>query len=106
MNLDSLKAAYRAALIEQAEARNKPRTPFDDAIAQAVLNAAVLAMADVAGEHTAKRFRYSSAETGAGKTTPAVALIAAGFRIDPDFAAAYVVPPSGLPMTWRLTSRR
>jgi hypothetical protein len=91
MDRASLAAAFAAARLEQAQKHGRPLTPFDNAIGDAVLRAATLAMEDVAKGRDDVAFRVVTAPTGSGKSCSAAAVIASAFRSDPQFTCAYVV---------------
>jgi len=92
----NLHKAFLAAREEQITSHGRKVSSFDRAIGNAVYRAASLAMKDVRDNDHSKRFRVVTAPTGSGKSCSAYAMIAAGFRSDPTFSAAYIVPTVAL----------
>jgi hypothetical protein len=88
---DNLRVAFGRMRATQAALNDRALTCFDEAVGNVVLRAAGMAMDDVQARRRGIAFRVVSCPTGSGKTMSAVAMIAAGYKADRRFSAAYIV---------------
>ncbi|NIB42115.1 DEAD/DEAH box helicase family protein [Pseudomaricurvus alkylphenolicus] len=88
--------AYLEVRQKQAMMQNRELTPFADAVAQSIQQAASKAVREAREEKEGVTFNVVSAPTGGGKTTSSVAYALARRKVDPEFTAAFILPTAQL----------
>jgi hypothetical protein len=91
-----INQAYLEVRQKQAQMQSRELTPFANAVAASIEQAASKAVQEAREEKEGVAFNVVSAPTGGGKTTSSVAYALARRKVDPNFTAAFILPTAQL----------
>lgn len=90
MEIPLNNAIYDKAITIQSEIINRPITPFQHELNQAIHKAANQAAKETKSDNNNSPIRLIPATTGAGKSSAVLALIAASYALDENYSSAFV----------------